>query len=78
VRVPTLIIWGVHDTALARGLAEASLALCRDGRLEYLEEATHWVQHEEPERVNRLLLEFLQERDRVGSCQVSSQGKSVP
>jgi pimeloyl-ACP methyl ester carboxylesterase len=59
VSVPTLVIWGVHDTALSRGLAEASLALCRDGRLEWVEEATHWVQHEEPERVNRLLLEFL-------------------
>ena len=59
VRVPTLILWGTHDTALDRGAAEASLALCEDGRLEWFEEATHWLHREEPGRVNRLLLEFL-------------------
>ncbi len=32
------------------------MALCDNGRLQWFPEATHWVQHEEPERVNRLLL----------------------
>ena len=59
VRVPTLILWGARDHFLARDLADRSLALCDDGRLEWLEGATHWVQHEEPERVNRLLIDFL-------------------
>jgi pimeloyl-ACP methyl ester carboxylesterase len=59
VPVPTLLIWGVRDRFAGRGLAEASLGLCDDGRLEWIEEATHWVQHEEPDRVNRLLLDFL-------------------
>lgn len=57
--VPTLIIWGTLDRFLDRGLAEGSLALCAAGRLERIEGATHWVQHEEPDRVNRLLLDFL-------------------
>lgn len=59
ISAPTLIIWGARDHALDRRLADASLARCDRGRLEFIEEATHWVQHEEPERVNRLLLEFL-------------------
>ena len=64
VRVPSLLIWGAQDRFLDRGLARPSLELCDDGRLELIEEATHWVQHEEPERVNRLLLDFL--RDEAG------------
>jgi pimeloyl-ACP methyl ester carboxylesterase len=59
VRVPTLVLWGARDAALGRAVAEESLALCDDGRIEWFEEATHWLPHEEPERVNRLLLEFL-------------------
>jgi pimeloyl-ACP methyl ester carboxylesterase len=59
IRVPTLVIWGRCDAALLPGTAEASIALCDDGRLVWIDEATHWVQHEEPARVNRLILEFL-------------------
>ena len=59
VRVPTLILWGARDRFLGRGLADASAALCTDARLEWIEGATHWVQHEEPDRVNRLLIDFL-------------------
>ena len=66
VRVPALLIWGARDRFLGRGLARESLALCDDGRLEMIEEATHWVQHEEPSRVNRLLIDFLQSRGPTG------------
>lgn len=59
VRIPTLIIWGVRDRFLRESLAHESVAHCEGGRLERIDEATHWVQHEEPERVNRLLLDFL-------------------
>ena len=38
---------------------EAGLGLCERGEAFHLPEATHWVQHEEPERVIELLLEFL-------------------
>lgn len=61
IHVPTLLIWGEQDRFLARGLAEPSLAFCDHGRLEPIPEATHWVQHEEPERVSRLILDFLRE-----------------
>jgi pimeloyl-ACP methyl ester carboxylesterase len=57
VTMPTLIIWGIHDQFLQRGLADASLVYCDDGRVEYLD-TTHWVQHEAPQRVNELILNF--------------------
>lgn len=58
IRPPTLMIWGANDIALSRTMAQPSIDLCDAGRLVFLEEASHWVQHEEPETVNRLLLEF--------------------
>jgi pimeloyl-ACP methyl ester carboxylesterase len=59
VHVPTLIIWGRHDVALLPQMAQQSLQYCDNGRLFMLENATHWVQHDAPERVNQHLLEFL-------------------
>ena len=59
VRVPLLMIWGARDRFLGRALAQPSIDLCEDGQLEFIEEASHWVQHEEPARVNALLQEFL-------------------
>lgn len=61
ITVPTLMIWGAQDSALSRAMAQPSIDLCDDGRLAFLEEASHWVQHEEAAAVNRLLLEFLGE-----------------
>jgi pimeloyl-ACP methyl ester carboxylesterase len=59
ITVPTLLIWGAQDFALGREMAQPSINRCDDGRLVFIEEAGHWVQHEEPERVNDLLLGFL-------------------
>ncbi len=59
IAVPTLMIWGVHDVALERELAQPSIDLCERGQLVFFEDATHWVQHEEPARVNQLIGEFL-------------------
>ena len=36
-----------------RDLAEESLRLCENHQAIYLEQATHWVQHDEPERCNQ-------------------------
>ena len=57
--VPTLLIWGAQDTFLVREMAQQSIDLCDDGRLVFIEEATHWVHHEEAERVNMLVHAFL-------------------
>jgi len=59
VSQPTLLIWGKQDAYAIPDLAEASIRLCSHGRIVYLDGATHWVQHDEPERVTTLLAEFL-------------------
>jgi len=59
VRVPTLLIWGEGDIALSRELAQLSIDYCENGRLVYMARATHWVQHDEYEKVNQLLVDFL-------------------
>jgi len=55
---PCLLTWGKHDAYAEPVLAEESASLCVNPRLEYLEQATHWVQHDEPERVASLLISF--------------------
>jgi pimeloyl-ACP methyl ester carboxylesterase len=57
IQVPTLMIWGKLDPHLMWQMAPASIALCENGRLEYFEDATHWVHQDKPEQVNRLLIE---------------------
>ena len=59
IAAPTLIIWGRRDPFLAPALARLSLEYCDRARLVTIDEATHWVQHEEAARVNALLLEHL-------------------
>ncbi len=55
IQVPTLMIWGKHDPHLMWQMAPGSIDLCENGRLEYLEDATHWVHQDKPDQVNRLL-----------------------
>lgn len=59
VAVPVRLLWGDRDHALEPGLAEASIERCDAGEVFHFPDATHWLQHEEPERVNELLIEFL-------------------
>jgi pimeloyl-ACP methyl ester carboxylesterase len=59
IDVPTLAIWGQNDRYLIPQLASGLEPWVTDLRVERLERASHWVQHDEPEAVNRLLLEFL-------------------
>lgn len=57
VTAPTLVIWGERDRYLGAELAEPS----RDDvpgltRVVRMPEASHWVQHDEPDRVSELLI----------------------
>lgn len=61
VRVPTLVVWGMRDQALLPGNLDGLEACVPDLRIERLPDATHWVMHEEPERLNRLIREFISE-----------------
>lgn len=59
LELPVTVLWGEQDAMLDRGLADAALALCPQGRLVALARATHWLHHEETELVNEVLLEAL-------------------
>jgi epoxide hydrolase 4 len=59
ISVPTLVMWGMKDVALSHRLARPSMNYCDEGRLLFFPEATHWVQREEADEINRHLLEFV-------------------
>jgi epoxide hydrolase 4 len=58
---PTLVLWGENDQFLGLHLARRGLALCDQGRLVVLGGATHWLHHEQPDRVTAEILGFLDE-----------------
>jgi epoxide hydrolase 4 len=60
VDIPTLVIWGDQDRYLGRELAEPDRAWVPEVRVERIPQASHWVQADAPERVNQLMVEFLQ------------------
>lgn len=59
VKVPTRVIWGESDIALPKTLAEGLEEFIDDLKVERIPEGTHWVIHEQPERINRLIRGFL-------------------
>jgi pimeloyl-ACP methyl ester carboxylesterase len=59
IQVPTLILWGKKDKVADEALGQASLKECPEGsKLVYFDQGTHYMQHDEPERVNDEILEF--------------------
>ncbi len=60
VSAPTRVIWGQGDRYLGRKLAEPHKDDVPNlDRVERLPNASHWVHHDEAERVNELLVDFL-------------------
>jgi pimeloyl-ACP methyl ester carboxylesterase len=59
--VPVRVIWGMQDKALLPQLLDPLPELIDDLIIERLPEATHWVVHEQPERINQLIERFLVE-----------------
>ncbi len=57
--VPTQLLWGLGDTALLPGLLEGIEAHVPNLELHRLAEATHWIVHEQPQRVAALIEAFL-------------------
>jgi pimeloyl-ACP methyl ester carboxylesterase len=61
IEAPTMVIWGMLDRHLGSELAEPAPEWVPNVRMERIPEATHWVQHDAPERVNELLIDFMGE-----------------
>jgi len=60
VTIPTKILWGEQDRFLGKEMVEPSLALCDQGEVQWFPQASHWLQHEEPDQVAQSLIEHFQ------------------
>ena len=63
IQLPVLLIWGENDAFLITKMAAESIDKCKNGKLEIIKGATHWVHHEQPELVNKLIHEFVAKQD---------------
>ena len=62
ITCPTLVIWGEKDLALTLEVSRgAEKYVDAPYTIKYIPTSGHWVQNEEPELVNRYMLEFLRE-----------------
>jgi pimeloyl-ACP methyl ester carboxylesterase len=59
IDVPTQVIWGRRDSAVRFAYAEPPAKWVWDVRLDVIDDASHWVQCDRPDTVNRLLLDVL-------------------
>ena len=59
VRVPTRVIWGMGDTALPPALLDGLATWVPDLDVVQVPGATHWIVHEQPAVVTRLIAERL-------------------
>lgn len=60
VNVPTLVVWGLGDTALPEALLDGLEGFVPDLHIERVPGATHWIVHEQPQRVAGLIGAFVQ------------------
>ncbi|HYD95772.1 MAG TPA: alpha/beta hydrolase [Noviherbaspirillum sp.] len=61
VTVPTRVIWGEQDLALPKSLLDGLDDVVDDLKVARIPEGSHWVIHEQPQRVNGLIRGFLAE-----------------
>ena len=60
ISAPTLLIWGEHDIALGIELTQGLEQWVEQIEVKRLPDSGHWVQQEQPGKVNQLMLDFLQ------------------
>lgn len=60
ISLPTLVLWGLGDTALPPELLEGLEDYVPQLTLETVPDATHWIVHEQPQRVIASLQRLLQ------------------
>lgn len=63
IHAPTLLIWGERDRFLVPQLAEGLDRWVPDITAERLPQSSHWLHHEEPERVSELIAGFARPPD---------------
>ena len=65
ITAPTLVVWGRGDTLTPPSLGERIVAAIPRAQLEIFEDCAHSPNVEQPDRFNRLLLDFLRQPRRV-------------
>ncbi len=59
INIPTQIIWGMDDMALRPELLDGLQDYIADLRIHKINDATHWIAHEQPALVKQLIEDFL-------------------
>lgn len=59
INIPTLLIYGTNDKATPREFGEKFHDKIKNSRLEIISGAGHFIHHDQPEKVNDLIKEFL-------------------
>jgi epoxide hydrolase 4 len=55
---PVLVLWGDRDRYLGKEMAEPPRGLVPDATVKHFPNATHWIQNDAPDEVNRELVAF--------------------
>jgi pimeloyl-ACP methyl ester carboxylesterase len=58
IDVPTLVVWGKEDPHIMWQSAEPSATMTTSGQVVYIDNATHWVLRDAPEKTGELLVDF--------------------
>lgn len=61
LKVPTRVIWGENDKALPKTLLDGLDQFVPDLQIERIAEGSHWIIHEQPDRINGLIRQFLKD-----------------
>ncbi|MGB1274827.1 MAG: alpha/beta fold hydrolase [Nannocystaceae bacterium] len=61
LETPTLLLWGTQDPFLARNLNDGTEQLVRDLTVHYLDDSSHWLQQEQPDKVNEILRGWIEQ-----------------
>lgn len=67
IDVPTMVVWGKLDSHIMWQMAEPSAAMTTSGQVLYIEDATHWVLRNAPERTGEILVNFFTKTEQLKS-----------
>jgi epoxide hydrolase 4 len=61
VTMPMIFMWGEEDVAMLAGMADESMPYCKQGTLIRMPGVSHWIQHEQAEKVNKTIEDFFRQ-----------------
>jgi pimeloyl-ACP methyl ester carboxylesterase len=61
VAMPMMLMWGEQDVSMLSQMADESMSYCKQGKLIKMPDVSHWIQHEQADKVNVLIEDFITE-----------------